>query len=136
MMGATRLRQTGRCRLALLLLGIVALIVTQTDALTPLVSRRSLSFTDEPRISQRAEDPAPYAIYPKDKANKVQTDAITKLLNELVSDKKSIYASENQYLGIIFWSARLTKAQAATVKANPYVSVEESLSINGDLLTC
>lgn len=125
-MGATRLRQTGRCRLALLLLGIVALIVTQTDALTPLVSRRSLSFTDEPRLSQRAEDPAPYAIYPKDKANKVQTDAITKLLNELVSDKKSIYASESKYLGIIFWSAHLTKAQAATVKGNPYVSVEES----------
>lgn len=125
-MGATRLRQTGRCRLTLLLLGIVALIVARTDALTPVVSRRSLSFTNEPQLSQRAEDPTPYAIYPKDKANKGQTDAITKLLNELVSDKKSIYASESPYLGIIFWSAHLTKAQAATVKANPYVSVEES----------
>lgn len=81
---------------------------------------------DRPQLLQRAEEPVLHVIYPKDPANKGQTDAITKLIDGFVVDKTKIYASESKYLGIFFWSAPLTKSQAETVRANSNVSSKGS----------
>lgn len=131
-MGGTRHRQTERCKFALLLLGVIALVVSLAGARAPVTNRISNPPANGPHISQRAEEPALHVIYPKNRENKSQTDAITKLLDGLVVDKTTIYASESKYLGIFFWSAPLTKSQVATVKANPYVSSQRSRYINLD----
>lgn len=126
-MGGPCHRQTGRCRLALLLLGVIALVVSLAGARAPVTNRISNIPANGPHISQRAEEPALHVIYPKNRENKGQTDAITKLLDGLVVDRATIYASESKYLGIFFWSAPLTKSQVATVKAHPYVSSRRSI---------
>ena len=96
------------------------------------ILQNQMSSATEPQTLENAEEIGPYAIYPKDGSNKAQTDAIKKLLSDLIPDRQEgIYCSESPYLGVSFWSARLTKSQAATVEANPNAS-----SIASDPLTC
>ena len=121
-MGGSRRIGTGHQLAGLTLLAVFSFIASLAHAHTPDIHRRQISPANEPHLIQRAEDTAPYAVYPKDIANKAQTGAVTKLLYDLVPDKKEIYISESPSLGIFFWSAPLTKSQAATVKANPNVS--------------
>ena len=130
-MGGSHPQRTRSSRAALVLIGVFALAVSLTGARAPAMNWRSNVPADRPQLSQRAEEPTLYVVYPKDPANKSQTDAITKLLDGFVPDKNKIYASESKYLGIFFWSAPLTKAQAATVKADPNVSSKESRRSSG-----
>lgn len=69
-----------------------------------------------------------YVIFAGDVSVKSQADAINQLLDRLVSDKSTIYASEvnHKILGkdmwTLFWSVPLTASQAGEIKADPNVS--------------
>lgn len=63
---------------------------------------------------------AKYYIYPKERRNSAQTDAIRKIILSYV-DKNHVYTSEG--LGVSFWYAPLTPEQAKTLQSNPSVSV-------------
>ena len=121
-MGGSRSLRTRSCRAALVLTVVIALVASLASARAPAINRRSVLPIYGPHLPLNAEEAVLHVVYPKDPANKSQTDAITKLLNDFVQDEKKIYASESKYLGIFFWSAPLTKSQAAIVKANPNVS--------------
>ena len=69
-----------------------------------------------------------YVIYAQDVSVKSQADAINQLLERLVSDKSTIYASEvndivnGKDMWTLFWGVNLTAFQAEQIKADPNVS--------------
>ncbi|KAI4278331.1 MAG: hypothetical protein LQ337_001100 [Flavoplaca oasis] len=68
-----------------------------------------------------------YVIYAEDVSVKSQADAINELLDKIVIDKSTIYASEvndkvnGKDMWTLFWGASLTASQAETIRANPNV---------------
>ena len=80
-------------------------------------------------LAERDDEPTElYVIYAGDVSVKSQADAINQLLDELVSNKSAIYASEvndkvnGKDMWTLFWGVPLTASQAEKVKANPNVS--------------
>lgn len=73
-----------------------------------------------------------YVIYAEDVSVKSQADAINELLDKIVIDKSTIYASEvndkvnGKDMWTLFWGASLTASQAETIRANPNVSNDPS----------
>lgn len=65
-----------------------------------------------------------YSIYPKDVTIKSQADAINALLDRVVTNKTSIYASELNLdnTWTLFWNARMTESQADIIRKDPNVS--------------
>lgn len=83
----------------------------------------------ENALAERDDEPIElYVIYAGDVSVKSQADAINQLLDTLVSDKSTIYASEvnRKVNGVdmwtLFWGVPLTASQAEKVKADPNVS--------------
>ncbi|KAL8669180.1 MAG: hypothetical protein Q9224_007752, partial [Gallowayella concinna] len=75
-------------------------------------------------LQKRDDEPTElYVIYPKDVTIKSQADAINELLDQQVSNKTAIYASEfnDNNIWTLFWDAPLTEAQAEKVKKDPNV---------------
>ncbi|KAL8851855.1 MAG: hypothetical protein Q9221_003281 [Calogaya cf. arnoldii] len=66
-----------------------------------------------------------YVIYAQDVSVKSQAEAINQLLERLVSDKSTIYASEvndivnGKDMWTLFWGVNLTASQAEQIKADP-----------------
>ncbi|KAL8924380.1 MAG: hypothetical protein Q9172_002727 [Xanthocarpia lactea] len=89
-------------------------------------------------LGTRQDEPTElYSILPKDVTVKSQADAINKLLDEYVSDKTEIYASEvnDDNMWTLFWSAPLTESQADTLKKDPNVgAIEKASTDHGDPL--
>ena len=80
--------------------------------------------TDGTQLEKRADEPTElYVIYPKDVTIKSQADAINELLDCIVIDKTTIYASELNLDGTctLFWNAALTEAQADMIGKDPNV---------------
>ena len=80
--------------------------------------------TSDVQLNQRADEPTElYVIYPKDPTVKSQADAINQLLDQYVSNKTKIYASEcnDHDMWTLFWNAPLTESQAESLKQDPNV---------------
>lgn len=102
-------------------LSLTILFSVQADQDSQEVPENALAERDDERTEL-------YVIYAADVSVKSQADAINRLLDTLVSDKSTVYASEvnRKVNGVdmwtLFWGASLTASQAEKVKADPNVS--------------
>ncbi|KAL8891539.1 MAG: hypothetical protein Q9192_005730 [Flavoplaca navasiana] len=86
-----------------------------------VTSRSALQGRDEEEATEV------YVIYAEDVSVKSQADAINELLDTMVSDKSTIYASEvndkvnGKDMWTLFWGASLTASQADRIRADPNV---------------
>ncbi|CAO1602019.1 hypothetical protein XANCAGTX0491_005655 [Xanthoria calcicola] len=107
-------------------LSLTILFSVQADQDSQEVPENALAERDDERTEL-------YVIYAADVSVKSQADAINRLLDTLVSDKSTVYASEvnRKVNGVdmwtLFWGASLTASQAEKVKADPNVgSIDKS----------
>lgn len=87
--------------------------------------------TGNVRLDQRAHEPTDiYVIYPKDVTVKSQADAINEILDHVVVNKTTIYASEvnSHNMWTLFWNAALSESQANMIREDPNVSIASSIS--------
>ena len=103
-------------------------VLSLTTLLSVQAHEDSQKVSDKP-LAERDQEPTElYVIYAGDVSVKSQADAINQLLDEVVSDKSTIYASEvnrkvnGKDMWTLFWGASLTASQAEKVKADPNVS--------------
>ncbi|KAI4215435.1 MAG: hypothetical protein L6R36_009385, partial [Xanthoria steineri] len=78
--------------------------------------------TGSVRLDQRADEPTDiYVIYPQDVTVKSQADAIDEILDRVVVNKTTIYASEvNAHnMWTLFWNATLSESQANMIREDP-----------------
>ncbi|CAO1602020.1 hypothetical protein XANCAGTX0491_005656 [Xanthoria calcicola] len=86
--------------------------------------------TGSVRLDQRADEPTDiYVIYPQDVTVKSQADAINGILDRVVVNKTTIYASEvnSHNMWTLFWNAALSESQANMIREDPNVgSIQKS----------